>query len=583
MFKEEGGKIIYIGKAINLNNRVRNYFGAPGKLPTKTQRMITKISDLEFMVTGSEQEALILENNLIKKYQPHYNIRLKDGKTFPYLKISLNEDWPRIYTTRRLQEDGARYFGPFASAGSVRRTLRLIKKIFPFRSCSKPITGKDKRPCLDYYIQRCPGPCIGAVSKEEYRKMINRVVLFLEGKQELVIRELTRKMMHASSQTQFEKAASLRDQISAIKKVIEGEKIALTLRGDQDVVALSQDAGYALMDIFFIRNNKLTGRNQFPMEGVQEERETGIMTSFVKQYYAAAPSIPSLILLQHPVDDMPVISEWLKQTKKGNVKIQVPQRGTKKQLVEMVAEDARRGLLLAKVKQVHPESALSALRELKDSLQLPQMPSRIECYDISNTQGTLAVGSMVVLERGLPKPSLYRRFRIKTIGSIDDYAMIREVLRRRFKRSGGSWAIMPNLVLIDGGRGQLNAALEIRKELGLNFLPLASLAKEHEEVFVPAHIEAVRISPDSPALHILQRARDEAHRFAISYHKNLRSKKNLASALDDIRGIGPQRRRALLRQFGSLKAIREASPEEISRTKGITANLARRIKEQLQR
>jgi len=581
LFKDYKSKIIYIGKAANLNNRVRNYFTTIDKLPTKTRHMITRIRDIDFMVTGTEQEALILENNLIKKYQPHYNIRLKDSKTFPYLKISLNEDWPRIYITRRLCEDGARYFGPFTSAGSVRRTLSLIKKIFPFRSCSKAISGKDKHPCLSYHIHRCPGPCIGAISKEDYRKLINQIIMFLEGKHNMVIKELTHKMLQASNQNQFEKAALLRDQINSIEKVLEGEKIAISLRENQDVVALSRDTEHALVDIFLIRGNKIIGRNQFLMEGIHEEEETQIMTSFVEQYYTATSYIPSLILLQQPIDDISIISEWLKKAKRGNVKIQVPQRGTEKKLVEMVAEDARKSLLLAKAKQLHRQDTLLALQELQDRLQLPRTPLRIECYDISNTQGALAVGSMIVLEKGLPKPALYRRFRIKTITVIDDCAMIRETLYRRFKRNSGSWAIMPDLVLIDGGIGQLNAALETREEMGLNFLPLASLAKKHEEVFIPAHAEAIHIPADSPALHILQRARDEAHRFAISYHKNLRSKENLISALDSIYGIGPQSKKSLLRHFGSIKAIRDASTEEISQTEGITVSLAQRVKEQL--
>jgi len=585
LFKDSEDRVIYAGKATNLSNRVRSYFCAPSSLSPKIQQLVSRISDFEFMVTSSEQEALILECNMIKKYQPRYNVRLKDSKTFPYLKINSRDDWPGIYITRRLQNDGARYFGPFASAGSVRKTLRLVKKIFPFRSCTKTISGRDKRPCLDYHIQRCLGPCIGAVSKEEYQEMIKRVILFLEGRQELILRELNRKMTQACRQLQFEKAALYRDQIRAIEKVIEGEKIALTLKGEQDVIALARDDGQALVEVFLIRNNKLIGRNQFAMEGTYSEKPNQIMTGFVKQHYASASYIPPLILLQYPIDEMPVLLGWLEQQRGSNVKLQVPQRGVKKKLVDIVAENARKNLDLVKARQMNPEAMLSALQELKDRLHLPRIPLRIECYDVSNIQGTLAVGSMIVLEKGLPKPAHYRRFRIKTVASADDCAMIREILTRRFKRgveSEGSWGIMPDLVLIDGGKAQLNAALEAKQESGIDFLTIASLAKKHEEVFIPGQSEPVKIlNKGKHALHVLQRARDEAHRFAISYHQKLRSKKSVVSSLDTIPGIGPKRKKELLKKFVSIEAIKEASPEELSQIRYIPLKLAKKIKEYL--
>jgi excinuclease ABC subunit C len=590
LFKDAESKVIYVGKAANLSSRVRSYFGASGSLSSKIQQLVLKVNELEFMLTDSEQEALILECNLIKKHHPRYNVRLKDDKTFPYLKITVDEDWPGVYITRRFQKDGARYFGPFASAGSVRKTLKLIKGIFPFRSCNKAITGNDKRPCLDYYVKRCLGPCIGAVSKQEYREIINQVILFLEGKQELVLRESHSRMRAAAQQFQFEKAASLRDQIQAIEKVIEAQKIAITLRGEQDVLGLAQNEGQAYVEIFFIRNNRLIGRDHFIMEGTYDEPPGQIMTNFVKQYYASASYIPPLILLQYPADEISMLSEWLKRQRGNSVKLQVPQRGVKKQLVNIVAENASKGLLLAKAKQMNLEAISSGLQELKDKLQLPRIPLRIEGYDISDIQGILAVGSMVVLERGLPRPTRYRRFRIKTIAGADDYAMIQEVLRRRFKRAvivksdeaisqKDNWAIIPDLVLIDGGKGQLNAALEVRQELGINSIPMASLAKENEDVFIPGKPEPVGISKDSPALHILQRARDEAHRFAISYHQKLRREKGITSILDSIPGIGPKRKKMLMRRFGSIEAIREASPEELSHTEGITLALAQKVKQ----
>jgi len=582
LFKDKEGKVIYVGKAANLKSRVRSYFGNPSNLPPKIQRLVPTIQDLEFVITNSEQEALILECDTIKRYAPKFNASLKDNKTFPYLKIDIGEDWPGVCITRRMLKDGAMYFGPFASAGSVRKTLRLIKKIFPYRSCSKRIDGKDKRPCLDYHIHQCLGPCIGAVDKKEYREVVNQVILFLQGKQELILRELNARMKAASQQLQFERAALLRDQIDAIEKVIEGQRIAVTLQGEKDIIGLAQNETLAYVELFFIRNDKLIGRDHFTMERVQDDSPEQVMTSFVKQYYASASYIPSLILLQHPVDEPTILSEWLSQRRGGKVELQVPQRGSKKKLVDTVAENAARGLELAQAREMRTEVISSGLQELKSRLRLPRMPRRIECYDVSNIQGALAVGSMIVLEKGWPKPAHYRRFRIKTVAGADDYAMIQETLRRRFKRGltgEGAWGIIPDLVLIDGGRGQLNAALEVRQELKLDPIPMASLAKENEEVFIPGDPRPVRIAKDSPALHILQRARDEAHRFAIGYHRKLRRKEAIVSVLDEIPGIGSERKKALLKKFGSIQAIKEASLEELSQTKGITSALAKRVKE----
>ena len=573
-----------MGKAANLSNRVRSYFGASSGLSSKIQQLILRLRELEFVITGSEQEALILECNFIKKYRPRYNVSLKDDKTFPYLKVAINEDWPGIYITRHFKDDGAKYFGPFASAGSMRKTLRLIKKIFPFRSCRKSINGSGRRPCLDYYIHRCLGPCIGAVSKQEYQEVINQVILFLEGKQDLVLHDLRNKMRAAAQQSQFEKAALIRDQIQAIERVIEGQRIAIALKGEQDVIALAQDEKQACIELFSVRNNKLVGRDYFIMEGAHDEKPDQIMTNFVEQYYASASFIPSVILLQYPVSETPVLSEWLKQRKGSTVKIQTPQRGAKRKLVNMVAENADKGLLLAKAKQVNLETISAGLQELQDRLSLPRVPLRIEGYDVSDIRGALAVGSMVVLEKGLPRLNLYRRFHIKMITGADDYAMIQEILRRRFKRGvagEGNWAVMPDLILIDGGKGHLNAALKVRQELGIDSISVASLAKENEDVFVPGKPGPVDIPRDSPALHILQRARDEAHRFAISYHQKLRRKEGIASILDNIPGIGPKRKRALIKQFGSIEAIKKASIEEIGQIESITSTIAQKVKQYL--
>jgi excinuclease ABC subunit C len=585
LFKDAEGNILYVGKAANLRHRVSSYFGAGQKLTPKLQRMVSKVNDLDYFVTTSEQEALILELNLIKRHHPRYNVRLKDDKTFPYLKIDLSEDWPRVHITRRLEENGGRYFGPFASAKSVRQTLKLIKGIFPFRSCSKPITGTDTRPCLEYHIGNCLAPCIGVVSREEYAEVIKQVILFLEGKQERVAQELKSKMNQAAEALDFEKAARLRDQIQAVERVVEGQRIAATVKGEQDVIAFAGNKDQAYVQVFFIRSGKLIGRESFLLQGTRYEEPSQIMTSFIKQFYASSPHIPPLLLLQHPVEDMAMLQDWLQGKRGGRVKIQVPRRGNKRQLVNIVAENAQQGLEQLKIKQLASPIALSAaLEEIKQELQLPRLPSRIEGYDISDIQGAAAVGSMVVFDKGKPKPAHYRRFRIKTVSGVDDYAMLQEVLRRRFKRAGGAsdtWAILPDLVLIDGGKGQLNAARAAMREMGAGSVPTASLAKENEEIFVPQKTEPIILPRSSPGLQLLQRLRDEAHRFALGYHQRVHKRETFASALDTIPGIGPRRKRALFRQFGSVKAIREASVEELAAAKSMTQSLAKKIKKYL--
>lgn len=587
LLKDAEGNILYVGKAANLRHRVRSYFGTGQKLQPKLKRMLARVSDLDFLVTASEQEALILELNLIKRHRPRYNVRLKDDKTFPYLKIDPNEDWPRVYITRRLEEDGGRYFGPFASAKSVRQTLKTIKRIFPFRTCSKPITGTDSRPCLWYYVGKCLAPCIGAVSKGEYAEVIKQVILFLEGKRGKVVQELESQMNKAAEALEFERAALLRDQIQAIHEVIEGQRIATTVRGDQDVIAFAQDKDQAHVQVFFIRNSKLIGRESFVLQGTRSEEPPQIMTSFIKQFYDSAPYIPSLLLLQYPVEDKVVIEGWLQSKKGAKVSVQVPRRGNKKQLVSIVAENAQRGLEQFKIKQLATPKVLeAALAEIARELQLPHPPLRMEGYDISNIQGTSAVGSMVVFDQGRPKPAHYRRFRIKTVSGADDYAMLHEIIKRRFKRSSdasaeNTWTILPDLVLIDGGKGQLNAAQAAMHEVGADSVPIASLAKENEQLFIPQRTKPIILPGNSPGLQLLQRLRDEAHRFALSYHQKIRQKRTFASVLDSIPDIGPRRKRALLRQFGSVRAIQQASLEELAATKGITQGLAKRIKESL--
>ncbi len=625
LMRDAEGGVLYVGKAADLRSRVRSYFGSSFGLQPKIESMVSHVSDVEIMLTSSAQEALILENNLIKRHRPHYNSRLKDDKTYPYMKIDLTEEFPRVYFTRRVERDGARYFGPYASAGSLRKSMDLIKKLFPYRSCNRVITGKDPRPCLDYYIHRCVGPCIGAASKEQYGEVVSQVIMFLEGKQEQVAKELREKMEQAAEELAFERAAVLRDQVQAIERTMEHQRVVSTDMVDRDVIALAKNKDEAWVEVFFIRRGKLIGRDHFMMEGVQDEDPSQTMASFVKQFYSSASYIPSEILLQHPPEEADIIRSWLEDRKGGKVSLLVPQRGEKKKLVTMVSENAQQGLSQVRVAWMADTGALSsAMEELQEALNLPRLPGRIECYDISNIQGTNPVGSMAVFEDGKAKPAHYRRFKIKSITGIDDYAMMQEMLRRRFRRLGhlqaesagysedqaeedrasakssgdgrgtdkipaisgslvrkgdDSFGVVPDLVLIDGGKGHLNAVLEVMLELGVKGVPLASIAKEEEELFTPDSSEPIVLPRNSQALYLVQRVRDEAHRFAVTFHKSLRSKRGTRSVMDDIPGIGPKRKRALLRKYGSVQAIRTATIDDLASVPGMTRASAQRLKE----
>ena len=591
LMKDAAGKIIYVGKAGNLSNRVRSYFQPSAKLPPKTQQQVAEANELEFFITNSEYEALILENNLIKRYRPHFNIRLKDDKGYPYIRIDLKEDWPTVTYTRSMRDDGARYFGPFTSSWSVKQTLKILESIFRFRSCSKPITGTDKRPCLKYHLGHCLAPCTGYVTKEEYKESIKQIVLFLEGKRDKIIREFEQEMKSASEALDFERAAQIRDRIGAIKNVIEGQKIAAKVSGDEDAVAFVTDKDQAYVQVFFVRGGKLIGRESFVLTGANAEEPKEIMTSFVKQYYASATDIPPLLLLQYPIDDKEAIRDWLKQKRNGAVSISVPRQGSKKELVQIVIQNAEQGLKQMKVKQFAAPAAMeSALKEIQEKLGLPRPPERMECYDISNIQGKEAVGSMVVFENGRAKPAHYRRFRIKTVPEANDYAMLQEVLGRRFKRmtlnqpesdKNETWGILPDLVLIDGGKGQLHAAQIAMKQSGAGELSVASLAKENEEIFIPGRSTPIVLPRNSPGLQILQRLRDEAHRFAVTYFTKVHKKKTFASSLDNIPGIGPKRKHALIKQFGTVRGIKEASAEALAMVPGMTPELIDRLKEHL--
>lgn len=590
IMKDATGRIIYIGKAINLRNRVRSYFHTPHSHSPKVQRLVAEIDDLEYIITGSELEALILECNLIKKHRPRYNVRLKDDKRYPYIKISLQEDYPRLTITRRMLHDGARYFGPYTNSKAVRTTLELVRRVFPYILCKREITGHDTRACLYYHIGRCPGPCIGAISREQYREQMEQIALFLEGRQGQILESLRRRMVAAAEALDFEQAASLRDQVAAVEAVIERQRVVSSSLADQDVIAFAREDGQACVQVFFVRDGKLIGRDYFVLSGTQDETDREIMASFVKQFYDEAAYVPPEILLQSRVDEWMVIESWLRAKRGTKVALHVPRKGPRRELVQMAAENAIETLSTLRAQWEREESHYTdALAELQVALGLPEPPARIECYDISNIQGVSATGSMVVFAKGLPRKSDYRHFRIKAVPGPDDFAMMREVLRRRFHRAqlasedarSGGWSVLPNLVIVDGGLGQLNVAREVLAEAGLGHIAVAGLAKQEEELYLPGRETPLRLPRDSEALFLLQRIRDEAHRFAVRLHRKVHGQQSLASQLEEVPGIGAKRRRALLKKFGSLEAIRAATLEELASTPGMTMAAARRLRESL--
>jgi excinuclease ABC subunit C len=591
LHRDAEGKVLYVGKSASLRDRLRSYFGSKKNLDPKSIELVSRIDDFEYIVTASEQEALLLENSLIKEHKPKYNIRLKDDKTYPYIKVDLAEDFPRIYVTRRTANDGARYFGPFASAGSVRKTLDLLKRLFPYRSCTKTITGNDSRPCLEYHIKRCVAPCTGYASRNDYSEVIAQVVMFLEGNTKEIVSDLKTTMLEASDNLEFERAGALRDRLKAIEKVYEGQNVVGLGREELDVIGAAYGGEEAWVEIFFIRQGKLIGRDHFTMSGTREEEGQEILARFIEQFYSSASHVPRKILVPESITDKEVVAGWLETKRKGPVEINVPQRGAKRRLIEMVTTNAAQGLEQLKLKWISDSTRMeTAMSELQEELNLPRSPKRIECYDVSHIQGTNTVASMSVFQDGKPLSSNYRRFKIKSHDGNDDFASMREVLSRRFKRlknarDGGeenaSFAAAPDLVLIDGGKGQLSSAVEVMLHLGLQDIQLASIAKREEEIFLPHAAEPVIMPKNSQGLFLLQRARDEAHRFAVTFHRNLRGKSSVKSALDLVPGIGPKRRKMLIRSFGSVKGIREASEDQLAAAPGMTAKVARQIKEHL--
>ncbi len=589
-------RVIYVGKAVNLRSRVRSYFHDSAQASSKTRRLVAEVADFEFIVTATELEALVLECNLIKEHRPRFNVRLKDDKRYPYIKIHWQDPFPRVEVTREMRQDGARYYGPFADVGAVHQTLDLLRRIFPYLTCTREITGKDRRACLYYHIKRCPGPCIGAISQEDYRATIQQICLFLEGKTERIQAQLQAQMRAAAEALDFERAAFVRDQISAMQRVVERQRVVTRARADEDVIAFAREDGDTCVQIFFIRGGKLIGRETFLLDGVEDDQPSHILGSFVKQFYDEAAYIPPQIVLSEGLDERLILESWLRQKRGHKVAVRVPRRGEQKELVALAAKNAAETLAHLRAQwQLDEAKWAAALADLQAALGLPEPPTRMECYDISNIQGASATGSMVVFVKGIPRKSDYRRFRIKTVEGADDFAMMAEVLRRRLLRlkAAGekeprapgarpdSFALKPDLILIDGGKGQLNAARQVMAELGITDIALASLAKEHEEVFVPDRPDPVPLPPNSQGAFLLQRLRDEAHRFAVAYHRTIRQRTGLASSLDRIPGIGPRRRKALLARFGSLDGIRRASVEELAAVPGMTREIAERVKDLL--
>ena len=577
IMKDDHGKIIYVGKAIVLKNRVRQYFQSSRNHTPKVRAMVSHIADFETIMTANEVESLILEANLIKKHRPRYNIRLKDDKSYPYVKVTVQEDFPRVFITRRVLRDGARYFGPYTNVTALRDSLKLLRRLFPLRTCRT----MPERPCLEYHIKRCLAPCVGKVEAEDYRAMIRAVLLFLEGRTDDVERELEQRMNAAAEAYHFETAARLRDQLSAVRTAAERQNI-VTGAGDQDAVGMARSAAGVCVQIFFIRGGKMIGREHFLLRGSEEESDADILRAFLEQYYNQATFVPREVLLPCAIDAaaQATIEAWLAARKGGGkVALLTPQRGTKHDIVQMATGNAAKFLADEETRRsLLDEQTLGAVEELGRYLGLKHPPRRMECFDISHNQGQETVASMVVFEDGAPKKSDYRRFKIRsTEGKPDDFLSMREVTTRRYV--GLPEEELPDLIIIDGGKGQLSSALEIiRHAAGHKDVPVVGLAKQFELVFTEGNSEPVELPRHSQALYLIQRIRDEAHRFAITFHRKLRGKRNLVSVLDHIVGIGPKRRQSLRTHFGSLEKIKEATVEELAAAPGMNRTSAEAVR-----
>ena len=592
LMKDARGAVLYVGKAQSLRSRVRSYWQKQtgGGEQHLIRSVIDKIADLEYTMTDSVSEALLLEINLVKRYRPRYNVRLKDDKSYPFIKITMAEAFPRVERTRELPADGSRYFGPYASASSVDEAMNLIRRIFPFRTCTLDIHEGRKaieRPCLLYHIKRCQAPCVGYIGKADYRADIGQIERFLAGRQEVVAKELSRQMEAASEATEYERAAALRDKVRAIERTMESQKMAAHTTTEEDVLGLARQDNQAAVQLFAVRGGKMVGRDVYLLDAPRETDDATVLAGFVQQYYERATSVPPEVLLPALPDDSADLEGFLAGRRGSAVRFRVPQRGDKRELLELATRNATETLQREHARWLADQGkTLAALEELAAALGLPGLPTRIECYDISNFGGAQSVGSMVVFEEGRPRTGEYRRFRIKEVQGANDFASHQEVLRRRFKRARSGeegneeelrWQ-MPDLVVIDGGKGQLSAAVEVLGELGYGDLAVVGLAKEREEIFLPDRDEPVLLPTTSPALYLMQRLRDEAHRFAITYHRSLRARAATRSAFDDLPGVGPKRRAALLRVFGSAKRVREAPLDQVAAVPGIGPALAAKIK-----
>lgn len=573
IMRDVHGKIIYVGKAIILKNRVRSYFRPTAQLLPKVRVLVSKVDSLETIVTANEMEALVLECNLIKQYRPRYNISLKDDKSYPYLKVTMQEEFPRVYVTRHLAKDGARYFGPYPDAGALHTVVQIIRAAFPLRTCRKMQTN---RPCLQYHIKKCLAPCAGLISREDYGAMIEQVVAFLAGKTNYLEKDIKIRMEVASDNLEFEEAAHYRDLLRALRKLGEEQK-AVVGEGNQDVIGLMQDATGICIQVFFVRKGKLVGRDNFFLEQEDEQALPEVMTGFVKQYYNQATYVPKEILLNVPLvaEEQAVLLAWLSDKAKSKVDILLPQRGFKHDLLQMVEENAAK-MLQERLRKGHLALASDeeAAEDLQKALGLIDPLERMDCFDISHTQGSETVASMVVFRNGSVSKKDYRHYKIKSAeGKPDDFKSMQEVVYRRY-RDGEN---LPSLVVIDGGKGQLSSALEVIRGLGLHEVPVIGLAKREEEIFVEGQSESIMLDKESPALHLIQRLRDEAHRFAITYHRKLRGKRNLVSILDHIDGIGPKRRQALWHKFESLDAMKQATTEELAAVDGMNSAVAQKL------
>jgi len=593
LFRDSKTQVIYVGKALRLRDRLRSYF-TPGYAETaRVSELIRRATDFEFVTTANEVEALVLENNLIKNYRPRFNIRLKDDKNYLYLKLPVTEAFPRVHYSRRVQNDGALYFGPYTSAQSLRSTVKSIRQLLPFRTCSDEIF-KQGKVCLDFHIKRCPGPCERRISSEDYRARINEVALFMEGRSDLLVRELEDRMRTSAERLDFENAARYRDQLQSIERIADRQKVLTRGRDDQDIVAYARSGKDVYVEVAYVRQGKMVGHDGHALDGAGDATEPELLRGFMLQYYSSATHVPRSVVLPGPVDEPELIAGWLSEKRGRPVELEVPQRGRKRGLVTQLAETAKQELEQMRIQADYDRSRTEPmLAALAEALDLESPPNRIECYDISNIQGDSAVGSMVVFEDGRPRNDHYRHFRIKFTPGPNDFAMLQEVLRRRLERlesaqrreeadiaGDRSFTSRPDLILIDGGKGQLSAALEVMEAAGYADIPTFALAKEREEIFAPGRAEPIVQEHNSPGMFLVQRIRDEAHRFAITHHRKVRSRKALTSPLDSVEGIGPARKRALLRHFGSVQAIREAPVGEIVQL-GIPERLAARLKETL--